>query len=208
MQAQQAHIAIWPLNEKDFIQWLNVQLNTYKISLHRDAYATFNMLSQMDPKTADDMLEKCTLIYGINQTLTAAHLIKAHSNTTPSSTFDILNATLNGHTKQAIEHLKSIQHYPATLMSLWGLFNATLKQLLEAHQRIQSGESSTTVIRNIIRNPQAQKPFAMTLHRLTQHQCRTLQKTLWQFELSIKGLSPLSAQHVLHQIILKLSIQE
>lgn len=204
---QQAHgcIYIWPLNASEFQYWLQARLTHYHLKLTSEAFSTFQSLSQSDPKVSSDMIEKLALIYGEHATLKPTDVLKAYSNTTPISTFDIVNAALNGHAKDCLCHLEALNNSPHIPIALWGLLNNTLKRLITAKTLINSGKTAHAVIRQVARNAQEQARFASTLRRLNMQTLECIQQHLWTLELSIKGLNPLDPWHIIHQILLQLS---
>ncbi len=204
---QQAHgcMYIWPLNSSEFHHWLQARLAHFHLKLTSEAFSTFQSLSQSDPKVSSDMIEKLALIYGEHATLDPTDILKAYSNTTPISTFDICNAALNGHSKDCLRHLAALNNTPHIPIALWGLLNNTLKRLITAKMLIDSGKTAHTVIRQVTRNAQEQERFASTLRRLNIQTLEHIQQHLWTLELSIKGLNSLDPWHIIHQILLQLS---
>tara|TARA_Y100001954_G_C15726987_1_gene561253 strand:+ start:61 stop:1086 length:1026 start_codon:yes stop_codon:yes gene_type:complete len=202
---QQGCISIWPLNSQQYQQWAKLTAQRQGLTLSTHAFDQLSQLTLSDPKATSDLLKKLSLMYLEHEIIHPKQLHLAYAHHSSSSTFDLIDATLCGQTELAFKHFESLKMQPQIAIALWGLFNHTLKQLLQAQPALSQGQSITQVVRTLSRNPKEQARLNPALKRLTPSSLEHIQSQLWSLELSIKGLIPLEPLHIVKEIILQYS---
>ncbi len=166
LQQQAVQVAIYPLDEKQFIQWLQQRSRQLSLQLHSEALQLLYQYCAGNLLAARQELEKLSLTHS-NQPLDVTQLQQLLSDHSSFTIFQLTDALLSGHGTEALHRLDRLyQQDTEAVIIAWQLQKEVL-QLQQLQQGQQQGKPLTDLFRQLGIWPKRQPLYQQAMQRLS-----------------------------------------
>jgi DNA polymerase-3 subunit delta len=135
------HITLWPLNEKQFQQWLQKHVQAKKLHLSAKAFAALAILTEGNVLRAYQEIEKLKLQYG-EQCIEENNIINAVGQMQEYNLFALAESCLKGDSVRLQRQLQALRNDEIEPLILLGTLAYDLRHVLLFHEKQQAKQPS------------------------------------------------------------------
>ncbi|ASM49467.1 DNA polymerase III subunit delta [Pseudoalteromonas espejiana DSM 9414] len=195
-------VPCYPLSGNHLKRWLDEQAARLSLNMQNEAKLSLINATEGNLLACFQELEKLSLLHG-NALITQQLVMQGLLNQAKFDIFDLSDALLNGHAKQAIKVLNKLASDNTEVVSILWAINKELTTLLNVQQGLLNGEPLANLFKKngIWKNNQA--PVQNAINRLNIHTLEHISSELALFDSSYKQGNLIAPYQALAHICIK-----
>lgn len=195
-------VPCYPLSGNHLKRWLDEQVARLSLNMQNEAKLSLINATEGNLLACFQELEKLSLLHG-NALITQQLVMQGLLNQAKFDIFDLSDALLNGHAKQAIKVLNKLASDNTEVVSILWAINKELTTLLNIQQGLLNGEPLANLFKKngIWKNNQA--PVQNAINRLNIHTLENISSELALFDSSYKQGNLIAPYQALAHICIK-----
>lgn len=195
-------VPCYPLSGNHLKRWLDEQVARLSLNMQNEAKLSLINATEGNLLACFQELEKLSLLHG-NALITQQLVMQGLLNQAKFDIFDLSDALLNGHAKQAIKVLNKLASDNTEVVSILWAINKELTTLLNVQQGLLNGEPLANLFKKngIWKNNQA--PVQNAINRLNIHTLEHISSELALFDSSYKQGNLIAPYQALAHICIK-----
>jgi DNA polymerase-3 subunit delta len=200
---------VWPLSVSELPVWLNQRLLRSGISASPDALQILVDKVEGNLLAAVQEIEKLVLVAKSDEDdaiqLDAETVLESVTDNSRYNAFALIDSALAGNSRRTLKILQGLREEATPPLMILGAVNAELRRLLPMLQKIQAGQSVSSIVQTSRVNFKRVPTVTTALQRLKPGLIYRLLDQARQVDYSIKGLNKSDPWVELQHLMLQLS---
>ncbi|MDH7944472.1 DNA polymerase III subunit delta [Pseudohongiella sp. SYSU M77423] len=198
-------VQLYPVEASRLPAWITQRLSQRQLSADADACQLLADRVEGNMLAADQEIEKLSLLFGSGTHLDAAAIARSVADSSRFNVFALIDACLAGEGGKAIRTLRRMRDEGAQALMINTMLARELRTLHGVACQMQRGLSAQSVMQSQRVWKSRQALMSSALNRLSEPALRNQLTLARQIDISVKGLTHLSAWELLEQLVARLS---